>query len=133
MADKRAGIAVKHDGFVAKICNERKVVLNKGSNDGISNGDKFVVFNLGEEVHDPKTGESLGILEEIKGKGEVIHAQDHMCTIETYEFDMVPVPITISAAQAVLSTLVYREPEKKRVYREFVDVQCGDYARKIGS
>ena len=41
MADKRAGIAVKHDGFVAKICNERKVVLNKGSNDGISNGDKL--------------------------------------------------------------------------------------------
>ncbi len=133
MADKRAGIAVKHDSLVAKICNERKVVLNKGSKDGISNGDKFVVFNLGEEVHDPKTGESLGILEEIKGKGEVIHAQDHMCTIQTYEFEMVQVPLEIPANQVMFPPLVYREPEMKKVYREFVGVQCGDYARKIRS
>ena len=130
-----ADIEVKYDGYdglVAKIHNKRKVVLNKGLHDGISDGDKFVVFSLGEEVHDPKTGESLGILEEIKGKGEVIHVQDHMCTIQTYEFDMVPMPITISAAQAV-SRLLYQEPEKKKDYREFVDVQCGDYARKIRS
>ena len=132
MADKRAGIAVKHDGLVAKICNERKVVLNKGSNDGISSGDKFVVFNLGEEVHDPKTGESLGILEEIKGKGEVIHAQDHMCTIETYEFEMEPMPSSIPLTRWNPPPIFF-QGEKRKVYREFVDVQCGDYARKIGS
>ena len=131
MADKIADIAVKHDGLVAKICNERKVVLNKGSKDGISNGDKFVVFNLGEEIHDPKTGKSLGILEEIKGKGEVIHAQAHMCTIQTYEFEMVQVPLEIPVSHVLTPPLVYREPKKKKVYREFVGVQCGDYARKI--
>lgn len=122
---------VKHDGLVAEIRNKRKVVLNKGLHDGISNGDKFVVFSLGEEVHDPKTGESLGILEEIKGKGEVIHTQDHMCTIQAYEFDMVPVPLEISVSQSLAPPLVYREPKKKKVYRKFVGVRCGDYARKI--
>ena len=132
MADKRAGIAVKHDGLVAEILSERRVVLNKGLHDGISDGDKFVVFSLGEEVHDPKTGESLGILEEIKGKGEVIHVQDHMCTIQTYEFDMVPMRRTISPGQS-MATLFYLEPEKKKDYREFVGVQCEDYARKIRS
>lgn len=115
---------VKHDALVAKIINERRVVLNKGEQDGISDGDDFVVFSLGEEVHDPKTGESLGILEKIKGKGEVIHVQDNMCTIETYEFDMVPVPTPWPSD-------LYGE-RKKKVYQKFVDVQHGDYARKIG-
>ena len=119
--------AVKHDGLVAEIISNRRVVLNKGSQDRISRGDKFIVFNLGEEVHDPKTGESLGVLEKIKGKGEVIHVQDRMCTIETYEFDTVPAPTSIFG----LSALLQMERTNK-VYRDFVGVQRGDYARKIG-
>ena len=109
--------AVKYDGLVAEAPSEREIVLNKGSQDGISDGDKFVVFSLGEEIHDPKTGESLGILEEIKGKGKVIHVQERICTIQTYEFDVVKSPMVLLSAN--------------RVYREFVDVKIGDYARKI--
>ena len=41
---------VKHDALVAEIINMRKVVLNKGARDGISTGDRFIVFSLGEEV-----------------------------------------------------------------------------------
>ena len=54
MADKIADIEVKHDGLVAGILSERRVVLNKGEEDGILGGDEFVVFTLGKEVHDPK-------------------------------------------------------------------------------
>ena len=121
---------VKHDGLVAKIIDERRVVLNKGSHDRVSNGDRFIVFNLGGEIHDPETDESLGILEEVKGKGEVIHVQAHMCTIQTYESDIVPVPqLTTGASISMLS--VFQGERKERVYREFVGVQQGDYARKI--
>ena len=119
--------AVKHDGLVVKIIDEYRIVLNKGARDGVSNGDKFVVFSLGEEIHDPKTGESLGILEDIKGKGKVIHVQDLMCTIETYEFDMEPV--SINKAFRWATPFYVKETEK--VYREFVDVELGDYVRKI--
>ena len=76
---------VKHDGVVCEILSNRRVVLNRGTQDGISEGDEFVVFSLGEEISDPKTGESLGMLEKIKGKGEVVHVQDRMCTLETYD------------------------------------------------
>ena len=127
-----ANNVVKHDGLVAKILGKRKVVLNKGSHDGISEGDEFLVFTLGEEIHDPKTGESLGILEEIKGKGKVVHAQDHICTIQTYEFDLVPVPREQSPYPLSMQPFpYYGEREKRKVYREFVDVQRGDYARKV--
>ena len=118
---------VQHDGLVAKVIDRQTVVLNKGAQDGISEGSKFVVFSLGEEVHDPKTGESLGILEEVKGKGQVVHVQDRVCTIETYEFDMIP-----ARAPSLLEKLTEIHGERKeRVYRQFVDVNCGDYARKI--
>ena len=117
---------VKHDGLVAEVLGRRKVVLNKGSQDGISDGDRFVVFNTGEEIHDPRTGESLGILEKVKGKGEVIHVQDNMCTIETYEFDMVMVPMrTLPSIRDIFGE------RKKKVYRQFVGVQRGDYVRMI--
>ena len=120
--------AVEHDALVAEILDRWKVVLNKGSKDGVSDGDKFVVFGLGGEIHDPKTGESLGKLEEIKGKGKAIHVQDHMCTIETYEFEIE----TESTPLSLLSSLHGPFKEiKKKVYREFVNVQSGDYARKI--
>ena len=125
-----ANNAVKHDGLVAEILDKRKVVLNKGSRDGISEGDEFLVFTLGEEIHDPKTDESLGILEEIKGKGEVIHVQDHICTIETYEFHLLPVTPPEFNFLPMIPQARYLDKQRK-VYREFVDVQRGDYARKV--
>ncbi len=121
--------AVEHDALVAGILDDwRKIILNKGSQDGISTGDKFVVFGLGGEIHDPKTGESLGRLEEIKGKGMAIHVQDHMCTIETYEFEIETV---VSVAHPHSFFQFPQQERKEKVYREFVDVQSGDYARKI--
>ena len=122
-----ADSTVQHDGLVAKVIDRQTVVLNKGAQDGISEGNKFVVFSLGEEVHDPKTGESLGILEEVKGKGKVVHVQDRVCTIETYEFDMIPARVPSLLDKF---TEVHGE-RKERIYRQFVDVNCGDYARKI--
>ena len=133
--------AVEHDALVAEVLGPRKVVLNKGRLDGISTGNKFIVLGLGGEIHDPKTGESLGILEEIKGKGEVTHVQDHICTIETYEFEIETVSVSPPLSSFSLSSLPLSsfllpsfpllEEKKKKVYREFVGVKLGDYARKI--
>lgn len=123
---------VKHDGLVAQIIDYRKIVLNKGAQNGISEGDKFVVFSLGEEVHDPRTGESLGILEEIKGKGKVIHVQEYVCTIETYEFEIEMVSIPRSMIERSLNPFLgSTESKKEKIYRHFTGVKCGDYARKI--
>jgi len=76
----------KTDGKVIKIISEEQVVINIGSSKGVSNVDKFLIFLYGEELSDPDTGENLGKLEIIKGKGKAIHVQDLMSTIETYEY-----------------------------------------------
>lgn len=131
---------VKYDCLVAEFLDGRRVVLNKGGQDGISQGDKFIVFSLGGEIHDPKTGESLGVLEKIKGKGEVIHVQDHMCTIETYEFDMTQVseqsnyPLAGAILPPALVGAIHSSGKRTRtekVYRQFAYTEPGDYARRI--
>ena len=61
----------KRNGLVAKVVNERRLILNIGSADDIMMEDTFVVFCLEEEIFDPETKESLGKLENIKGKGKV--------------------------------------------------------------
>ena len=106
-----------------KIVDNQTIVLNIGRENGVFMDDKFVVFDLGEEVLDPETGENLGKLEDIKGKGKVIHVQNHLCTIETYEFDMAPTASNPSKS--------FRG-RKGDFYRDFANVQRGDYARKIG-
>lgn len=68
---------------VASVQNELDLVLNVGSNDGISVGQRFLVYSLGEEVLDPVSGESLGTLEVVNGTGKVVHVQDRMCILRS--------------------------------------------------
>lgn len=66
---------------VIKVIDNYKVVINKGSKDGIANGNIFLLYSLGEELFDPDTNESLGVLEIVRGKGQATHVQDHLTTI----------------------------------------------------
>ncbi len=69
---------------VAKVIDPYKLVINKGSNDGIEKGKRFLVYSISsEEIKDPTTGESLGNLEIVKGTGVVTHVQERIATIES--------------------------------------------------
>ena len=55
---------------VAKVLSETQLVLNVGSNDGIKEDSRFLVYSIeDEDILDPVTGESLGKLEYVKGRG----------------------------------------------------------------
>lgn len=69
---------------VAKVVDPYKIVINKGSNDGVEKGQRFLVYSISpDEIKDPETGESLGKLEVVKGTGVVTHVQDKIATIES--------------------------------------------------
>ena len=65
-------------GKVAQIVDENLIVLNVGVQHGVLPGMRMVVFEEGDEVHDPATQKSLGRVELVKGVVEVIHVQEHM-------------------------------------------------------
>lgn len=71
---------------IAKVLDSYKVVMNAGSNQKISNGQKYLIYQLSdEEIIDPDTNKSLGFLEIVKGTGTVTHVQDNMATLEACE------------------------------------------------
>jgi hypothetical protein len=68
---------------VAKVIDAYTLVINAGSESGIGIGQRFLVYAIGEEVLDPDTGESLGVLELVKGTGKATHVQERMCTVSS--------------------------------------------------
>lgn len=58
-----------------------ELVVNLGSADGVSTRDIFLVYAIGDEIRDPDTGESLGSLEIVRGRGKAKHIQPNMTTI----------------------------------------------------
>lgn len=68
---------------VVSVYNDYRIVINRGSEHGIEVGQRFLLYELGDEVVDPSTNESLGRLEIPKGTGTVLHLQDKMATIQS--------------------------------------------------
>ena len=68
----------KIDIRVAKILEVDKIVINKGLNDQINEQMEFLVFEDGDEILDPITKKSLGLLENPKGMFKAIHIQENM-------------------------------------------------------
>lgn len=70
-------------GRVIKVIDEYKVVINRGSAEGVSMSNRFLIYYLGEELFDPDSKDSLGILEIVCGEGRPIHIQEHITTLIT--------------------------------------------------
>lgn len=62
-------------GKVLKILDSYRVVINLGK-DKVKKGQKFIIYDEGEQVTDPDTKESLGKLEILKATVEIEHIQD---------------------------------------------------------
>ena len=67
---------------VAQILSDKRLVLNKGASDGVTEYTEFSVYEIGEEIFDPETKESLGNLEVVKGLFSVVDLQEKLCVVE---------------------------------------------------
>lgn len=69
---------------IVKVIDYYTVVINKGSNDGIKSGHRFLIYSIDDEpLIDPVTNKSLGNLEIVKGTVKVKHIQDSITTLES--------------------------------------------------
>jgi curli biogenesis system outer membrane secretion channel CsgG len=56
-----------------------EVYIGAGAKTGVSDGDTFTVYSVGEDLIDPVTGEKLGSEEEAKGTVRVTKVEDKFC------------------------------------------------------
>jgi hypothetical protein len=70
-------------GMEAKIAKVEgtRAYLTLGSAAGIKIGDKFVIFNVGEAIVDPDTGQKLGAEEKQVGEGTVTEVQERFAIL----------------------------------------------------
>ena len=81
---------------VIAILDSQRIVINAGLEQGVSPKDHFYIYEMGEEIADPETKQGLGRLEMVKAHLEAFVVQEKMSVL-------IPVPITGSAIQSVLS------------------------------
>lgn len=72
---------------IAKIIDETAFIINVGSDEGISVGDKFTILGVaGEQILDPTDGSVLGTIDTIKGViyAETIYPRMTICRTRQY-------------------------------------------------
>lgn len=106
---------------VAKVLDEHRLVINRGADQGIEAGARFLIYEAGEEIHDPDSGESLGALELVKGEAVVDHVQARLSILTLERGD--ERQKTLSEMMATLSGGDEDD--------EGVGVAVGDYARPL--
>ena len=110
---------------VAEIINPHTIILNKGAKDGVHPHSRFVIYKHGIEILDPTSGESLGILEVVKGTGRVTHLQDSMCTIQNEKEGKQFV------SSIFPSGFIRDHFEDLKGPLPFIDPEIGDFAREV--
>jgi hypothetical protein len=102
-------------GFkVVKIVNEYLIVIDYGLKHYAEIGDILEIYQIGEEVSDPETLDSLGTLNVSKGKVQVKNVYDNMSLCESYETVTIASPSMKSFNQTLLNlATTYSKIEKK--------------------
>lgn len=117
---------------VVKVLNEYRVIINRGTADGMKKGTVLLIYELSrDELKDPETGENLGKLEIVRGTGAVIHLQDRLATVESNR-KSTPSKKIVRRNTGTLAFAVGREEETITEEPEqlpFDDPAEGDYAR----
>jgi hypothetical protein len=117
-----------------------EVVVNRGALHGVKLGDRFLVFGTGPHVTDPETGEDLGALELVRGRGEVVHVQDKMATVRSTERRRTRPARRVIREQSWAANLLSRAGAPAGIIEEeiapeaevpFESVQLGDLAKPI--
>lgn len=71
------------DGKIAAILSPTKVVINRGLQDGVEEGDSFYIYTELGPFSDPDTNENLGKTTEVWGKVKVNIIEERFCVAET--------------------------------------------------
>lgn len=73
------------EGVVAEILTMRELVINRGSEDGVTVGMRFAILNSkGPDIKDPETGKSLGSVELEKTVVKIVRVQEHLSVGRTF-------------------------------------------------
>ena len=119
---------------VAHVESDSRVVINQGREHGLKVGQRFQLFGIGREIFDPRTKESLGRLESVRGTGKIFHLQDKMAVLHS---DMSIPGTRITKKPDPRSILSHFQPQFIEEEQTpptqigFANAEVGDYAKPL--
>ncbi len=128
---------------VARILSEEIVVLGAGADKNVKEGMRFEIWEPGEEILDPVTKESLGSLEIVKGRVDVIRVMAKMCMAKSIKNTVTktrmvsPLSTLFSPLSSHAESYEVDVMEKMKVdrtdsdYEQRLVVRVGDRARVV--
>ncbi len=108
-------------GYVLEVLSPYKVLINLGREKGAIKGMKFIIYEEGSVIYDPKTGKAVEKLELVKGEVEVIHVQEKMSVAASFE--------TEKRVYSPLATLyrIYGREETVKVRKELTEEKVEEH------
>lgn len=131
----------RYFGKVVATTDRFTIVMNRGAEHGIKNGDKFLVVGLGPTIVDPDTQEELERLEIVRGKVSIFHVQAKISSARSCEVerlsDVKEIKKVTSRGGGVAGFLAPQDtvtesikPGDERL-KELNDAQIGDLLLKL--
>ncbi len=121
------------EGKVAEIIDTVTVAINRGYAHGVEEGMRFIIYELGNEIKDPDTKESLGRFEYVKAKVEATNVNERFSTAKTYETDILSTAIMGTYGGQLVSRKLPLDDETKGELPKhpITRVKIGDPVRQI--
>ena len=117
---------------VARVLDDFKIVMNAGSNQNISLGQKYLLYAISDqEIIDPDTHKSLGFLEIVKGTGVVTHVQDDLSTLESAVYSSHSKKIKRSNPMTAPFGSIIEEIEIDKTQEPFDEPHTGDLLKRV--
>ena len=89
---------------VAKILNNRELVINRGSDHGVEQGMKFKIMGS-EVIRDPDTDEELGLIEREVIRVKAVDVQPRFAVAQTYQTYQIGSDFAQRTAQSIETAL----------------------------
>lgn len=126
------------EGKVAQIIDRYTIVINRGRSDEVENDMRFIIYEKGDEITDPDSGESLGIFENIKMKVKIVNVNENISTAKSDEKYKVTTPSSLnfnylgSSSRTEIKELPLDQETREKLFNHKMSgVKIGDLVRQI--
>lgn len=122
-----------NDIKVAKVIDQFRLVLNKGSQHGIREGERYLIVEKGEMIYDPDTKQELEAVEIPKGIVVVKNVQAVISFVESDEFIEKETQLQRDRSHFIIGARSnIPKSELTKEMKQLKSPRVGDLARKVG-
>jgi hypothetical protein len=116
------------EGQVVTVLNDHELVINRGEDDGVLVGMRFVVLLKGPELKDPETGEVLDAIDLPKAIVKVVRASPHIAVARTFRTEIIRTGIAslMAGEQRARETLSSNATLESEISQESWIIERGD-------